>query len=137
MIRLEFSGVGIEIWEDGFRAHQRRYISKLQKLGESSYKAISSIKSKLGFTTLTRPDVSCTVELIAQVTEEMLEKSKKKRMKIVNNTIKKLKSLYDSTLEFPKLDQRSLQLRVYSDPSYINNEEKSSQIGYIIFLLDK
>lgn len=81
--------------------------------------------------------MACTVALLAQVTEEMFEKSKKKYIKIINDTIKRLKDTYDSTLKFPKLDNKSLQLRVYSDASYSNNEDKSSQLGYIIFLMDK
>ena len=40
-------------------------------------------------------------------------------------------------LRFPKLDKDSLSISVYSDASFCNNQDGSSQLGYIILLKDK
>jgi hypothetical protein len=43
----------------------------------------------------------------------------------------------DIPLQLPKLDPDSLHLTVYSDASFSNNHDLSSQLGNIVFLSDK
>jgi hypothetical protein len=42
----------------------------------------------------------------------------------------------NQVLMFPKLELETLSLRMYSDASYANNTDGTSQLGYIIFLCD-
>ena len=42
----------------------------------------------------------------------------------------------DRGLKFVKLDQKTLQLLVFTDASFANNKDLSSQIGYVIILTD-
>ena len=42
----------------------------------------------------------------------------------------------DRGLKFIKLDQKTLQLLVFTDASFANNKDLSSQIGYVIILTD-
>lgn len=40
-------------------------------------------------------------------------------------------------LHYPKLDETTLRIKAYSDAAFANNDDKRSQIGYIILLTDK
>lgn len=37
-------------------------------------------------------------------------------------------------MKYPKLDLKTLRMQCYSDTSYANNADRSSQLGYIVFL---
>jgi hypothetical protein len=39
-------------------------------------------------------------------------------------------------LKFVKLDVDTLQLLIFTDASFVNNKDLSSQIGYVIVLID-
>ena len=40
-------------------------------------------------------------------------------------------------LVFPALDIDSIEVRVYADSSFANNPDHSSQLGYVVFVVDK
>ena len=133
----QFSGVEIETTHNGFSIHQKSYINKIKMPEEFTFKTFLSIRSKLAWIAQTRPDVACSVALLAQITEEAFEKDPSTAYRIVKGTLKKLQEDSNLYLRFPKLDRDSLQLYVYTDASYYSNKYGSSQLGYIIFLVDK
>ena len=59
-----------------------------------------------------------------------------KKVKSLNSVIKHLKSTKEIKTKDSRFDQESLKLEVYSDASFANNEDNSSQIGHIILLSD-
>lgn len=104
---------------------------------DSSWADFRSLRAKLSWTTNYRPDISCSVAKLAQVTQETYKTETKVYFKNINNIIIHLTANSYITLKFAKLDRESLKLRVYSDASYASNTEKSSQLRCIIFLMDK
>jgi hypothetical protein len=54
-----------------------------------------------------------------------------------NATIRNLQKKPDASLRFPKLDKNSLQIWVYCDAVFANNEDMSSQMGFIVFVTDQ
>jgi hypothetical protein len=57
-------------------------------------------------------------------------------IKGLNAVVKHLRKTASFTLTYPKLDINLLTLKVYTDASYANNYDGSSQLGYIIFLAE-
>jgi hypothetical protein len=134
---VQFAGVEIETGEPEIIVHQQRYISKLMPLcKQATFKQFRSLRAKLSWITQTRPDVSCAVALAAQVTEGRYHGDPLVYINQLNRVIKHLKKVPDLPLRFPILDLSTLRLQVYSDASYANNADGSSQLGYIIFLAD-
>jgi hypothetical protein len=76
------------------------------------------------------------VALAAQVTEDRYNGDPGEYIKQLNRVIKHLKKIPDLPLRFPRLELSTLRLQVYSDASYANNADGSSQLGYISFLVD-
>ena len=134
---VQFSGVEIDSYPDEFRVHQTRYAKKMKKLSKDvTFKEYQKLRAQLAWLTHTRPDISCAVALAAQVTEKMFKEDAQKKIKSLNNILSHLNTNHDLPLRFPKLDTDSLRLQVYSDASFATNADGSSQLGYIIFLVD-
>jgi hypothetical protein len=66
----------------------------------------------------------------------MYAKEPLKYSKGLNAVVKHLRKTASFTLKYPKLDINSLTLKVYTDASYANDFDGSSQLRYIIFLAD-
>jgi hypothetical protein len=71
----------------------------------------------------------------SRVTFDLFEEDLSGCIRDLNKIVKLVKSI-DLPLRFPKLDINTLKLVVYTDSSFCNNEDMSSQLGYIIFLSD-
>jgi hypothetical protein len=131
-----FAGVEIRKSEDGFVMNQRSYVDKLMFLNKTpNFSDYRSVQAKLDWTTHTRPDVFCAVAQAAQVTEEVFAKEPEKYCADLYKVLKHRKSC-EMDLRFPNLDAETLRLQVYSDASYANNRDISSQLGYVVFLAD-
>jgi hypothetical protein len=76
------------------------------------------------------------VALAAQVIEDRYNGDPGEYIKQLNRVIQHLKKIPDLPLRFPKLELSTLRLKLYSDASYANSADCSSQLGYIIFLVD-
>jgi hypothetical protein len=117
--------------------HQRRYISKLKTLDkDATFSQFRSFRAKLSWITQTRPDISCTVAFSSQITADVFHVNPSYCIQQLNRALKHLNKTPDLFLRFPKLYLKTLRLHVYSDASYANNADDSSQLGYIIFLTD-
>jgi hypothetical protein len=134
---VRFAGTEIDKTGDGFIVHQCEYCSKIPLLQlPSNFQEFSSIRARLSWATHTRPDICCAVNQAAQMKQSRFDEDPTIYVMDINKITKYLYSL-DLPLKFSKLDPNSLQLTVYSDASFANNYNMSSQLGYIIFLSDK
>ena len=134
---VKFSGIEIDSVVDEFRAHQRGYMKKVEKLQkEATFSDFRKMRARLAWLTHTRPDICCSVALTAQVTEERFSKDSSKYLKAINAIVTHLCSSEVPYIRYPKLDIETLRLQTYSDASFSTNEDQSSQLGYVIFLAD-
>ena len=135
--KVQSAGIKIESTLNGFQVHQRHNISKIKKINrDASFKDFRSLRAQLSWATQSRPDVTCAVAQAAQVTEDLFNLDPKKHCKGLNPVVGHILTTTDQALKFPKLDHSRLRLQVYSDASYGNNLDGSSQLGYVIFLAD-
>jgi hypothetical protein len=112
-------------------------LSKIKLMTKDGmFSEFRSLRARLAWATLSRPDISCTVAQSAQVNENTFNVDPMSHIRRLNAVVTHLRKTIDQVLKFPKLDWNNLSLRVYSDASYANNPDGSSQIGYIIFLCD-
>jgi hypothetical protein len=72
--------------------------------------------------------------MAAQVTEKSFSVT---AIKAMNKTILHLKATPKKGITYPRLDRTSLRLKVYADSSFANNEDLTSQLGYLVLLTDK
>jgi hypothetical protein len=131
---FEFVGMRTET-TNGVRAlSQRKYVSRLQLLPASAtISDFTSMRAKVSWVTHTRPDISCAVSQAAKVRQNEFGVND---IKALNNVIKYLRATPEITLSFPKLDIDMLRIVVYTDASFANNVDLSSQLGYVVTLTD-
>jgi hypothetical protein len=82
-----------------------------------------------------RPDVAYFAASAAQITAEQWP-SATGAIRRFNATIQRLRNSPEESMRFPILDQDTLRIFVYCDAYFANNEDMSSQMGYIVFLTD-
>ena len=114
---------------------QKGYISRLKLLRpDSTFDEYRSMRTKLAWVVHSRPDIACAVSMAAQATEKTFGNES---IKLIHRIIKHLQNTISIRMKYPQLDQTSLYLTVYSDASFINNNDNSSQLGYIIVLINR
>lgn len=130
-----FAGIQIDKRENGFFLSQGSYSKKLSKLPKGSdYNGFRSIRAKLLWLCNSPPDIVCATSMITQVTEgSFSDESMKKANKIISH----IQTSPNKGLLQKKLDFSSISIFVYKDSSFGNNDDLSSQLGYIITLQDK
>ena len=134
---VHFAGIEIESTPYEFQVHQRHFVSKIKKINrDASFKGFRSLRAQLSWATQSRSYITCAVAQAALVTDDLFSPDPKKHCKGLNSVVSHVLTTTDQALKFPKLDLRRLRLQVYSDASYGNNLERSSQLGHIIFLAD-
>ena len=134
---LQFAGVEVQSKDSGFEVHQKSYLTKLPTLDKNStFKEFRSLRAKLPWLVNSRPDIACAVAQSTQLTEGIFEKDQERLIKSLNSIVRHLQKTFGLTLKCPKLDVNSLSLFVYSDSSYANNHNGTSQLGYVVFLTD-
>ncbi|MEM1283154.1 MAG: reverse transcriptase domain-containing protein [Chlamydiota bacterium] len=132
---FRFAGIYLKTLEDGFYLNQRSYIDRLSPISlSSSFEQFRSTRAQLTWVVHTRPEICAVVNMMAQVTEKLFAV---KYIKLLNKTINKLKESPDDGIKMQRLDRDSLYIKVYSDASFANNPNLSSQLGYIVLLCDK
>ena len=91
---------------------------------------------RLAWITHTRLDCLYDINQIAQIPEKIFNEERKEVIGIYNKSAI-MATEFKPTLRFPKLDIESLKILGFSDASFANNRDLSSQLGYILFLSDK
>jgi hypothetical protein len=134
--KVRFAGVSINKTKDEFEIHQQECIEKLQGLQlDSKFEDYRSLRAKSMWLVNTRPDISCATSFVSRTTQVIFDSEPTKYIKDLNKIVRHVKRVRLPLL-FPKLNLETLKLTVYTDSSYCNNDDLSSQLGYIIFLSD-
>lgn len=129
-----FAGIEIKTLPDGFLLHQRKQIDKITVLPlDATFSNFKFVRMSLAWITHTRPEICCAVAQCAQVTATLFDAS---HIKQLNSTIRSLKRDPARGIRHRKLDKDTLRVKVYTDSSFANNHECSSQLGHIIVLSD-
>lgn len=136
-IPFEFTGFNIERLNDGKLAiSQNGYLRKLEELpDDADFGAFRSMRMKLAWLANSRPDVLFEIATLAQVTDAMFNADKRDCIKRLNRAIRYAVT-FRIPLAIPKLDPNSLKIIGYSDASFANNHDLSTQLGYIILMVD-
>jgi hypothetical protein len=113
---------------------QMRYIYSLNVLQTSAdFEAFRSLRAKLTWVSNSRPDIASAVALASQISPSTFTPDSHK---LLNKIVKHLKNTKDIQLCYPKLDSETIYLAVYADASLNNNNDHTSQLGYIILLTE-
>jgi hypothetical protein len=85
---------------------------------------------KVSWTCHTRPEVCYFANTSAQVTEHAFSPA---NVKSFHAVLENLRKTADRKLRFQNLDINALRIVAYSDASFANNADHSSQLGFVIF----
>lgn len=72
-----------------------------------------------------------------QVAKEAFEKETGKHLKSTNCIVTHLNGSPRFSLDYPRLDQRSLHIQVYFNAFFARDYDQNCQLGYIILLMNK
>lgn len=115
---------------------QHDYLRKLESLASNgSYAQFRSMRQKLGWLANSRPDCLFEVSQLAQVTDQAFDKNPATYILRINRATAYAINNH-TTLHIPPLDIDTLKVIGFSDGSFANNADLTSQLGYIIFLGD-
>ncbi len=129
-----FAGIEVKTDKKGIVVHQTSKADLLTVLPkDAQYYTFCSRRMQVQWLVHTRPEVACASAQSAQVTSEQYDD---KCVQVLNSTIRTIKSMPTRGLVYRKLDKESVHLRVYSDSSFANNRDGTSQLGFIILLCD-
>lgn len=130
-----FAGVQVVKNHDGgFRLSQFDYARKLQTMDfGSTFQDLRSVRAKLAWLTNTRPDISFAVAKLAQVTEGTFTSDS---VKSANKIISHVRKIAELGIEIPPLDRSTASIVVLTDAALANNDDLSSQIGYVLAIRD-
>ncbi|KAF1982086.1 hypothetical protein K402DRAFT_341256, partial [Aulographum hederae CBS 113979] len=129
---LEFNGFVVTATGNGVQITQRKQISRIRLL-DSTFTKDDYVKQRaLGayVATVSQPEASFALSYAAQITEPTWDDAQ-----FLNRCLQHQMST--PGLRFVPLDEASLRLIAYTDSSFANNRDHSSQIGYVIVLADK
>lgn len=135
--KLQFANVEIET-KNTLKVNQRRYFSTLKNGAQkSSYSYFWWIYARFLWITYLRPDITISIALFTQVTEEWFESDKIGLPTKENNNFKNSVGNMDRTSQVTGFDESTPEIQVYSDASWAANKSKCSQLGNTFFCLIK
>jgi hypothetical protein len=130
---VTFAGVHIKRNEDSVTLSQGQYISKLSELSaDCSFADFRSARARLAWACNTRPDACFAVGMASQT---VIDKFGPGSVTDLNNAIRSVRT-EQLELRYLKLYLETLRFTVYTDSSYANCEDFSSQIGFVVMLTD-
>lgn len=134
MDRFTFAGIEVKTIAEGILLHQQDYATGLKLVPvDASFKLFRSARMQLQWMVHTRPDVACAVNCAAQVTESLFGR---RHVDEINSAIRRIKGSPARGLLQRKLDPETLSIRVYADALFANNENLTTQLGYVLALCD-
>lgn len=133
--KTTFAGVNVPTRGSDIHLDQHQYILRIPLLHQNStFSEFRSIRTKAAWGTHTRPDISCSIAIIAQVTKESFSS---KSIKIINKIVNHLRNHPNVSLKYQPLDLESLRIQVCSDAAFANPDDLKSQLKFITLLVDK
>ncbi|KAI0993907.1 hypothetical protein K3495_g14277 [Podosphaera aphanis] len=131
---LTFNGMLVSIKNDTtLSISQDRLVQKLQHITTSSDKNDYVAQRARGayIASVSTPQAAFSLSIAAQSTNPgMIEKNS------LNTCIEKIKSGCFQPINFVKLDLNTTRIVVFTDSSFANNKDHTSQIGYIVAFVD-
>jgi hypothetical protein len=130
-----FNGADIQSNDDcTFSLCQTLYFETLSPLAPTaSFTDFHSHRAKVSWICHSRPEVCYFANTSAQVTARTFSPVK---VKSFNAVLESLRKTADRKLLFQNLNTNTLRIVAYSDASFANNADLSSQLGFVIFLSD-
>jgi hypothetical protein len=130
-----FNGADIRSNDDGsFSMCEKLYVGTLSPLAPTaSFTDFRSHRAKVSWIYHTRPEVCNFANTSAQVTEHTFSPA---NVKSFNAVLANLRKTADRKLLFQNLDINPVRIVAYSDASFANSADLSSQLGFAIFLSD-
>lgn len=128
---IDFNGLVIRTTEFGLQITQMKHISKIKPLNKDFTKKDYVKLRALGayIATVSQPEAAFALSYAAQITEPSWDDAE-----LLNRCIKQ--QMQGKGLNFVRLDKSSLRIITFTDSSFANNRDCSSQIGYVIALAD-
>ena len=131
---FKFAGIHITRTPQGISLQQVDYTKTIKPLPkDASFSDYRSLRQKLMWASHTRPDILCAVNKTTQVTEKSFNSIAIKRG---NSIVSYLHRHPDRGIFQRKLDYDTLYLRVYADSSFADNDDSTTQLGYILLICD-
>lgn len=133
----EFTGFKISKTESGaLKISQSHYLKNLSFLDmDADFASFRSMRQKLAWLGNSRPDCAFAISQLAQVTNKSFNDNRSQHIKMLNETVRyALDNRFD--IKIQKLCLDTLRIVGYSDGSFSNNTDLSSQLGYLILLMD-
>ncbi|KAI0993306.1 hypothetical protein K3495_g14878, partial [Podosphaera aphanis] len=130
---LEFNGFMITLNKsNNICITQKKQLEKIKLLGKdfTNEEYIAQRARGAYIATVSQPEASFCLSYAAQITNPTYDDAQ-----FLNRCLKW--QLQGRGLNFVKLDQQSLPLITFTDSSFANNRDNSSQIGYVIVLTDR
>jgi hypothetical protein len=129
---LDFNGFSITRESDSILISQARNIAKIQTLAPDFTKQDYVEQRARGayIATVSQPEAAFALSFAAQTTEP-----DRNHAKFLNKCLEW--QLKGKPLRFVKLDLNSLRLVAFTDSSFANNDDFTSQLGYVIALADQ
>ena len=134
---LTFAGSHISKTSDSTMSiDQTSYMRNLEELNsDSDFGQFRSMRMRLAWLSNTRPDLLFEISQCAQVTLERFKAKAQAFWKRLNSAIRYANNNV-AHLKLPKLELSSVRIVGYSDASFANNHDLSSQLGRIARLID-
>ena len=132
---FEFSGMRIEQRGSTISLEQQDYISGINRPSaiKPDSKVFQTIRGKISWCVhSTRPDVAYYGAKLAQIKAEKVTVDE---MKLLRRAVRALWQR-SVQLKHRKLDLNTISLAVYSDAGFATNWDMSSQLGFIVLLVD-
>lgn len=122
-----FVGIQIEKNRCGYRMHQARYITKMENIPRSAdFEIFRSMCHKLAWLGHTRPDLMAPVNLLSQISEKVF---KADHIRLINQVVDRSHAGDERGLIEWNLRKNSLKMIVFTDSSFANNRDLSTQLG--------
>jgi hypothetical protein len=131
-----FRFAGCEVTTSGRtrRIHQKSYIQRLKLLPKNAtFSDFRSRRAQFAWIVNTRPDISAVSSQCSSVTDATYGRE---WILVLNDAMKYLQQSPSICLCYPKLDLKTLCIVVYTDSSFANNDDLSTQIRHIAVLAD-
>ena len=132
---VQFNGTFLSRSSHGFLSSQVSYIEGITELETGSLaEKFASLRGKIAYATnQTCPVQTCRLNMLSQIPAKDATMADLKKLRRI---LKELRSGDSTGLLFQKLDLSTVELRVYTDASFANNADLSSQLGWCIFAVD-
>ena len=132
----DFTGFYLRRDGDSILQHQRSHLKNSETLQSSAtFPDFRSMRMKLAWISHTRADVLFEISQLAQITEERFQKERSACIRRINKAVRFAKN-HDIAIKVPKLWFETLRVVGYSDSSFANNWDLTTQLGHIVLLVD-